>query len=85
MKKLNQEVTKRLNKLGINIKFNQHHFLLFANYYDIKNNSKFCYTNTINAVPTYSYSIQAIDFIVEEFKKDPEHIISNLKEKLKNK
>ncbi len=34
----------------------------------------------------YSYSLQAIDFIVEEIKKDPENIIQNLKKSLqKNK
>lgn len=85
MKKLNKEVTKQLNKLGINITFNRYHFQLFANYYDIKSNPKFCYINTIGETPIYSYSIQAIDFIVEEFKKDPDNIIQNLKEKLKNK
>ena len=85
MKKLNQEVTKKLNKCGINITFNQYHFHLFANYYDIKSNPKFCYINTINETPSYSYSIQAIDFIVDEFKKDPKNIIQTLKEKIKNK
>lgn len=83
MKKLNSEVTKRLNKLGIGIKFNQYHFRLFCNYYNIKSNRKFCYVNTIGDSPTYSYSIQAIDFIVNEFTNDPENIITNLKEKLK--
>ena len=85
MKKLNQEVTKKLNKLGIDITFNRHHFQLFANYYDIKSNPKFCYINTIGESPIYSYSLQAIDFIVEEFAKDPDNIIKNLKDKLKNK
>lgn len=85
MKKLNREVTKRLNRLGIDIVFNQYHFQLFANYYDLKSNQKFCYVNTINETPIYSYSIQAIDFIVDEFKKNPENIINNLKEKLKTK
>ena len=85
MKKLNQEVTKRLNKLDISITFNQYHFQLFANYYDIKSNPKFCYINTIGKTPTYSYSMQAIDFIVDEFKKDPNNIINNLREKLKSK
>lgn len=84
MKSLNDEVTKKLNKLNINITFNKYHFKLFSDYYDIKNNPKFCYINTIGKYPTYSYSIQAIDFIVEEFKKDP-NIISNLKEKLSKK
>ena len=85
MKKLNQEVTKRLSKLGIKITFNQYHFQLFANYYDIKSNPRFCYINTIGETPVYSYSMQAIDFIVDEFKKDPDNIINNLKEKLKSK
>ena len=29
--------------------------------------------------PTYSYSMQAIEFIVNEIKKDPLNIIENLK------
>lgn len=74
-----------MNKLGINITFNQYHFQLFANYYDIKSNPKFCYINTIGSTPKYSYSIQAIDFIVEEFKNDPNNIIDNLKNKLRQK
>lgn len=85
MKTLNKEVTKRLNKLGIDISFNQYHFKLFADYYDIRNNPKFCYINTIRTNPSYSYSIQAIDFIVEEYKKDPDNIIENLKQKLAEK
>lgn len=85
MKKLNQEITKRLQKYGISFTFNQYHFQLFANYYDIKKNPKFCYVNTIPEIPIYSYLIQAIDFIVEEIRKDPEHIIQNLKENLNKK
>ena len=86
MKKVNREVNKRLEKLGITtIKFNQYHFQLFCNYYDIKSNEKFCFINTIGETPTYSYSIQAIDFIVEEIKKDPNNIINNIKEKIKKR
>lgn len=85
-----KEINKRLARMGIQlqhqgsvVQFNKYHFSLFSNYYDIKNKPKFCYAYKIHAAPTYSYSIQAIDFIVEEIKKDPEHIIQNLKEKLK--
>lgn len=85
MKKLNQEINKRLKKAEINLTFNRYHFQLFANYYDIKNNPKFCYINTIGEAPKYSYSIQTIDFIVEEIKKDPDNIINNLKNKLNKK
>lgn len=86
MKKLNKEINKRLEKLRItNINFNQYHFQMFCNYYDIKSNEKFCFINTIGETPTYSYSSQTIDFIVEEIKKDPEHIVDNIKEKLKKR
>ena len=83
MKKLNQEVSQRLKKIGIDLKFNQYHFKLFCNYFNIKSNPKFCFINKIGAYPTYSYSLGAKDFIVNEIKKDPNNIISNLKEKLK--
>lgn len=79
MKKLNEEINNRLLKLGININFNKFHFQLFCKKYDIKNNPKFCYINKIGSNPTYSYSIQAIDFIVNEIKKDPKNIIEKLK------
>ena len=85
MKKLNKEINARLSRDGIPIKFNQYHFQLFCNYYSLKGNDRYCYVNTIGTVPTYSYSIQTIDFIVNEIKKDPEHIIQNLREKMKNK
>ena len=71
-----------MNKAGIDITFNQYHFHLFCNYFDMKNNEKFCYVYTVDKTPKYSYSIRAIDFIVDEFLKDPEHIIDNLKKKL---
>ena len=55
-------------------------------YYDIKNNNKLCYISKMFSQPQYSYSIQTIDFIVDEIKKDPENIIQNLKQSLqKNK
>ena len=86
VKACNAEINKRLRKLGIPLEFNNYHFGLFSKYFGLKQNPKFCYEFRVNATPTYSYSMQTIDFIVEEIKKDPEHIIQNLKEKLtKNK
>lgn len=87
-----KEICSRLDKLGISLidkdetkKFNAYHFELFCKYYSIKTNKKFCYTYKLTTNPTYSYSIQTIDLIVDEIKKDPEHIVPNLKEYLKNK
>lgn len=61
--------------------FNSYHFDLFCKYYSIKENPKLCYQHQLTH--TYGYSIQTIDFIVEEIKKDPENIIQNLKNHLK--
>lgn len=63
-------------------KFTTNDFVMFCKYYEIKKDEKMCYTYTLNAAPTYSYSIHAINFIFEEIKKDPENIIDNLKKKL---
>lgn len=52
------------------VKFNMYHFTLFTKYFNIKENTKLCYTHKIQANPTYSYSIQAIDFIFDEIKKE---------------
>lgn len=85
-KKCCSEINKRLEKLKINIKFNKYHFNLFCKYYSIKENSKLCYISKMFSQPQYSYSLQTIDFVIDEIKKDPENIIQNLKEKLqKNK
>lgn len=84
------EIVARLNRLGITLKFNgetkkfnAYHFNLFCKYYGIKENQKLCYQHQLTH--TYGYSIQTIDFIVEEIKKDPENIIQNLRELLSKK
>ena len=89
-KKCIQEVVSRLDKANVNLKyngdakiFNSYHFDLFCKYYGIKNNEKLCFVNTINRDPTYSYSIKAIEFIVEEIKKDPDNIIRVMRSQLK--
>lgn len=82
-KKCCAEINRRLEKLRINIKFNSYHFNLFCKYFKIKENSKLCYIAKMFSQPQYSYSLQTIDFIIEEIKKDPENIIQNLKTKLK--
>lgn len=91
-KKCIKEINSRLSRAKIQllyqnhaVAFNLYHFNLFNKYYDIKGNEKLCFTYKVNAAPTYSYSIQTIDFIVEEIKKDPENIIQRLKGQLKKK
>lgn len=90
-KKVCNEITKQLKRTGILLKqkgqpievFNFYHFNLFCNYYSIKENEKWCFIYKANSSPSYSYSMQAIEFIIEEIKKDPKNILDKLKEKLK--
>lgn len=92
-KKCVKEIKSRLKKLDINmdtnseksIEFNKYDFDLFAKYFEFKDNPRYCYIYKVGSCPTYSYSIQTIDLIVEEIKKNPDKIIQDLKEKLKNK
>ncbi len=78
------EKSKEAFLMAIELEFNSYCFSLFCKYYNIKDNLKLCYAYKLHAQPQYSYSLQAIDFIVDEIKKDPENIIQNLKNK-KNK
>lgn len=82
-KNCNKEINKKLRKFGIDINFNMWHFKLFCNYYNIKENPKLCYQYKVGANPQYSYSLQTIELIADEIKKDPDNIIQDLKEKLK--
>ena len=89
-KKCIAEINSRLEKLGIDlidknekVTFNIYHFRLFCDYFNLKDNEKYCYIFHLHSTPNYGYSVQAIDFIVDEIRKDPEHIIQSLKEKLK--
>lgn len=66
-------------------KFNRNDFLLFVKYYGLKEQEKYCYILMNDEKPRYYYSQQAIEFIINEYSRDPQNIIQNLKEKLGNK
>lgn len=83
-----EHIRKHINKekitvkyRGIPTKFTNFHFANFCKYFGIKENPKFCYIHKQYANPIYSYSQQAIDFIIDEIKKDPENILDNIKNK----
>ena len=86
------EINKRLQRSGIRMLFrgeevqmNTYHFGLFTSYYGMKENERFCFVNRIDKIPRYYYSIQAIDFIVDEIKKAPDRILDDLKQKCSKK
>ena len=89
-----REINQRLRKTGIQMLYNGQalyrdkpvemttfHFSNFVNYYGLKQDERYCYVHRIYSQPQYTYSLQAIDFIVEEIRKDPEHILDVLKKK----
>lgn len=84
-----KEINKRLEKAGIHPVYkgqpidaiNNYHFQLFINHFGLKTNERYCYTHIIDQQPRYTYSIQAVDFIVDEIKKDADHILDVLKKK----
>jgi hypothetical protein len=78
-----EEINKRIQKSGVSWTFNRSHFDIFCKAFGIKQNDRFCFTNRIQKIPTYSYSIHTIDFIVEEILKDPDNIIEILKTQTK--
>ncbi len=59
--------------------FNKYHFDLFLKFYNMKNDPKYCYHYIAGSVPFYSYNDRTIDLIIEEIKKNPEHVIQDLK------
>lgn len=63
--------------------FNSFAFRLFLDFYNMKADTRYCYTYSRNANPYYSYSEAAIHLIYDTIKKDPEHIVQNLKENIK--
>ncbi len=79
-------INKNLSRNNIILKYNgnetnftKFHFNNFCKHFGIKSNPNFCYTYKTSKFPQYSYSQQAIDFIVNELSKDPENILNNIK------
>ncbi len=80
------KIRENLTKNNIEIKYNgqpakftSFHFTNFCKYFNIKENERLCYVHKQFNTPQYTYSLQAIEFIVDEIKKDPEHILDNIK------
>ena len=62
--------------------FNKFVFDLFVKFYDLKTDTKYCYCYSRNSIPMYTYSNAVIELIIEQIKKDPEHIVQSLKSKV---
>lgn len=83
--KVRERLTKEhidLQYNGNTVKFTSFHFTNFCKYFGIKKNERFCYVHKQFSTPQYSYSLQAVEFIFDELRKDPENILNNIKNKL---
>lgn len=76
-----QLVKQNINLLynGKAAKFSSFHFTNFCKHFGLKENVEYCYIHRQFSSPQYSYSQKAIDFIVTELVKDPDHILNNIK------
>lgn len=90
-KSLIAEINKRIAKSGITLvdhkgvatqtEINRYDLQLFLRYFGLKQDERYCYVHTVGPT-TYSYSMQAVDYIFNEIKKNPETILRDLKERL---
>lgn len=83
MKTAAKEIEQRLHREGIEFKVNQCVFNLFTKVYGIKENETYCYIHKQYAQPSYTYSVKTIELMFDEIRKDPEHIVDRLKNKVK--
>lgn len=81
-----EKIKERLTRSGITLyyngnitRFTSFHFTNFCKYFGIKENERFCYVHRQFSTPQYSYSLQTVEFIFEELRKDPENILNNIK------
>ena len=67
---------------GNAVSFNKYHFNNFIKFFGIKDNKKLCWKYSTGETDFYKYSLQALELIVDEIKKDPDNILDNIKNKL---
>lgn len=63
--------------------FNSHHFRIFVGFYNMKGNDAYTHDFSLKEEqPSWGYSQQAIDLMLQEIRRDPEHIIDSMKNEL---
>lgn len=81
----------KLKKAGIRIyvkgnekeKFDSWSFGIFVDFYEMKSDERYAYNFAIgDEQPSYGYSQQAVDLMVQEMMRDPEHVIDGMRNEL---
>ena len=80
-------VAEKLKKEGIRIDyekgFNSYVLGLVLDFYDVKNDEQYAYRHSIGNRQLYTYSDKAVQFIVGEIKKNPDHFVESLRQRKK--
>lgn len=61
------------------VKITQFHFNNLVKYFGVKNNDKLCWKYSVGNTTFYRYSLQALEFLVEELRKDPDNLLDKIK------
>ncbi len=86
-------IRRKLRKEGIVLKvkgepkdFNAFHFSVFVDFYNMKGNDVYAYNLSLGGEqPSWGYSQQAIDLILQEIRRDPDHVIDSMRNELVNR
>ena len=85
------EINRRLSKEGIKVSykgkakdFNTFHWNAFVKFYGFKGEPRYAYDRSLRTEkqPSYVYSQQAIELVVDEVRKNPDHIVEAMLERL---
>lgn len=86
--RLNMEVVRRkLAKEGIVLvvkgepkEFNTFHFGVFVDFYNMKGNDTYSYNLSLrDEQPSWGYSQQAIDLMLQEIRRAPKHVVDSMR------
>lgn len=83
-------IRRKLAKEGVTLlvkgeprEFNNFHFKTFTDFYNMKGDERYSYDLSLGGEnPSWCYSQQAIDLMLQEMRRDPEHVIDSMRAKL---
>ena len=83
-------IRRKLDKEGIVLKvngeprdFNKFHFTVFIDFYNMKGNETYSYDLSLGGEqPSWCYSQQAVDLMIQEIRRDPDHVIDSMRAEL---
>lgn len=83
-------IRRKLAKEGVTLlvkgeprEFNNFHFMTFTDFYNMKGDERYSYDLSLGGEnPSWCYSQQAIDLMLQEINRDPEHIIDSMRAEL---